>query len=290
MDDEKKRVFTDLPAGKADLILLILASQNIETSSERQGSRFDIHVENSDAQKALSAVESYYRENRFFRLKKEFEDFSASSFRSVPAIVIVILLAGIHLLIRYFGIHEKMVLQFGASALYISQGETYRAVTALFLHADAGHLLGNLAGMIVFAAPMINLSGYGTGPFMLLFTGTFGNILNAHFYQTAHLSIGASTSVMGAAGLLAAYQMTAGRKASRFNALMPLLAAGVLVAMLSQGERTDVMAHVFGFLTGLGSGMIFFPLNSFIRTSLKEKIALCITLTVLLSAFAAPFF
>ncbi len=180
-----------------------------------------------------------------------------------------------------------MILKYGASALYILQGETYRAITALFLHSDIQHLVGNIVGLLIFAAPVISISGYGTGSFMLLLTGTIGNLLNAHLYQTAHLSIGASTAVMGAAGLLAAFQITQGKRPVTLNNLMPLFAGAILVALFSQGENTDVMAHVLGFLSGLGSGILFFPLNRFIQSHLKDPIALILTGLILLSALFA---
>ncbi|MBU2627915.1 MAG: rhomboid family intramembrane serine protease, partial [Proteobacteria bacterium] len=131
----------------------------------------------------------------------------------------------------------------------------------------------------------ITLSGFGTGPFMLLLAGTLGNLMNACLYKTAHLSIGASTAIMGAAGLLVAYQITRNDKPFRLNTLMPLFAGAVLVAMLSQGDRTDVWAHVFGFLSGLFTGIIFFPLNRLIQFAQKDPLALIFTLTIIASAF-----
>jgi membrane associated rhomboid family serine protease len=110
-----------------------------------------------------------------------------------------------------------------------------------------------------------------------------GNLFNAHLYHTAHISIGASTAVMGAAGLLAAFQITQ-KKSVSLNNIMPIFAGAVLVAMFSQGENTDVWAHIFGFFSGLGSGIIFFPFNRFINSYLKEPIALIMTCLILLSA------
>ena len=287
MNRELKKIFTNLPAKDADLIILILTSQNIETKIKQQNSLFDILINTSDEKKAFLMVEAYQKENRFFRLKQQLQAFPISSFKSYTAFSIMGLLSLIHALCIYYNIHEAMILKYGASALYILQGETYRAITALFLHSDVRHLLGNIVGLLIFAAPVISISGYGTGSFMLLLTGTIGNLLNAHLYQTAHLSIGASTAVMGAAGLLAAFQITQGKRPVTLNNLMPLFAGAILVALFSQGENTDVMAHVLGFLSGLGSGILFFPLNRFIQSYLKDPITLIFTGLILLSALFA---
>ncbi len=254
-------IIYNLPAKKADLIVLILTSQGIQNQVEKVSNKYIVRVNVLQKEKAMTAIELYFKENRFFRLKQQIEELPLSTFKSYTACIIIFLLWGIHLLITHYDIHDKVTLMYGSSALYILQGETFRAVTALFLHADGKHLLGNMAGLLIFGAPLISLSGFGLGPFMLLLAGTTGNLINAHFYKTAHLSIGASTAVMGAAGLLVAYQVTSKNRPLKLNNLTPIFAGMILVGMFSQGENTDVWAHVFGFLSGIGSGIFFFPFN-----------------------------
>jgi membrane associated rhomboid family serine protease len=283
-------LFHGLSAKKANLILLVLASQHIEAGVEKEGRLFHILVDPGDREKALAMVRAYDRENNLRKARQALQDFSISPFTSVPAFMIMGLLAAVHLLCLHYRIHEDMVLWYGSSSLFIGQGENYRAITALFLHADAGHLLGNLAGILIFGAPFIHLAGFGTGPFMLLLTGTLGNLMTAGLSRTAHLSIGASTSVMGAAGLLAAFQMTRKPKSLSLDTVIPLIAGATLVGLLSQGERTDVSAHVFGFLNGFLLGFVFFPLNRTITSPLKEPLALFITLLILASSVLSGIF
>ena len=287
MSKNLEKLFAGLSGKKTDLIILILTSQNIETRVERNNKLFDILVNHADMEKALSIVETYYKENKFFRLKQQLQEIPISSFKSYTAFSIMGLLWLIHAFCLQYHIHEHMILKYGASALFILQGETYRAVTALLLHSDARHLAGNMAGMLIFGAPVVTLSGFGVGPFMLLVAGTLGNLINAHLYKTAHLSIGASTAIMGAAGLLVAFQITQKAKPFRLNNLMPIFAGVVLIAMFSQGENTDVWAHVFGFFSGLGSGIIFFPLNRMLQFPKKNLIALFITIFIIASALLA---
>ncbi len=287
MKSEMEKIFTAVSAKKADLITLILTSQNIESQVEKNRRLFDIKVNRNDIEESCRLVDTYYRENKFFRIQQEIENFPLSSFISPACFIIMGLLVFVHILCLYYDIHEKMIIKYGASALFIFQGETYRGITALFLHADAGHLAGNLAGLLIFAAPVITVSGYGTGSFMLLFTGALGNLINAHIYRTAHLSIGASTAVMGAAGLLAAFQVTRLQGPVRVNTLMPILAGATLMAMFSQGENTDIMAHVLGFLSGVCSGILFFPFNRFVQSYLKDPTAIIITGIILLSSLLA---
>lgn len=285
MNKDSVKLYIDLPVKKADLIVLILTSQHIDHIVEKKNNSFAILVNEMDIKAAHTAVETYYKENRFFRLKQPLQEFPLSSFKSITAVSIMGLFCIIHAACLEYQIHDKMILKYGASAFFILQGEIHRAVTALFFHSDVRHLAGNMAGLFIFGAPLITLSGYGVGPFMLLLAGTLGNLMNAQFYQTAHLSIGSSTAIMGATGLLAAHQITHGKKQFRLNNLMPLFAGAILVALFSQGERTDIWAHIFGFFCGLASGTVLLPLNRTINFHLKDPIALFITLTIVISAF-----
>ncbi|MCP3944357.1 MAG: rhomboid family intramembrane serine protease [Desulfobacteraceae bacterium] len=294
---EMEIIFKSLPQKKADLILLILESQGIITRVEKRLTPtnqilvFDILVPREHRAAAVKSIDQYFQENKFFNLKNKLSNIEISSFNVPTAYVIMALLVAIHLICLKFNIHREMILKFGASSLYLAQGQTFRAITALFLHSNGQHLLGNLAGIIIFAAPLISLSGYGTGPLLLLCSGTWGNLINAYFHQNALLSIGTSTAIMGAAGSLAAYQMINHHRPFQLKRLIPLFAAATLMGMFSQGENTDVSAHVFGFMAGIFWGILFFPCyQAFCRVvspKLIEAISLILVLTILGAAFWA---
>ena len=254
-----KRIFQGQDRKKADLILTILASQSIKTTITRTSSgAYEILVPVSDHAKALFHLDRYERENR--PLIKQIIDTGPSSFYSPAVLAIIALLVLVHITCIRTGLHNQAVFRFGASSYFIHQGDTFRAITALFLHSDVRHLLGNMAGLLVLASPIVRLTGYGTGPFLLLCAGTTGNLISNGFGQDTRLSIGASTAVMAAAGLLAARQMVLGKGTSRFKGLAPIAAGATLMAMFSHGENTDVSAHLFGFAAGVGVGIIGLPL------------------------------
>lgn len=286
MNPDVEILFSELSEKQANLIVLILSSQHIKSCIQRgEGRTFNILVEESDRAYAYAAVSAYERENEIQKDIRSSQILSLNPFSSGTAICIMGLLSLIHAYLIYENIHEQAVLAYGSSSLFIQQGENFRAITAMFLHADFGHLLGNLAGIIILAAPFFKLSGFGTGPFMLILAGTAGNLLTAALYRNAHLSIGASTAIMGAAGLLAAFHITLKNQALSFRALLPILGGIVLVALFSQGERTDVMAHVFGFACGFIFGIPFFPLIRMMPFLIREPIALAITLLIIGASF-----
>ena len=87
----------------------------------------------------------------------------------------------------------------------IREGEWWRAVTALGLHADTVHLAGNLVFGIVFGFLAGELLGWGLAWSGMLLAGALGNALNAFVQAPSHTSIGASTAVFATLGILAAY-------------------------------------------------------------------------------------
>lgn len=145
--DKMKRIFTGMTSRNADLILLILASQNIRARKSTGSRGIDISTFSDQADEATSQVAAYFRENR-----SGFEPVSSAAaipagFVSPGIFIIMGLLAVIHMGIEMTGTRWDYILAYGSSGMYIFQGDTYRAVTALFLHSDTAHLLGNLAGI-----------------------------------------------------------------------------------------------------------------------------------------------
>ena len=144
----------------------------------------------------------------------------------------------------------------------IANGEWWRPFTALFLHGDGGHIIGNLASGAVFGALVSKSIGPWKGWAMILLAGTFGNATTSLVtYPEAFLSLGASTAVFGALGILSGIGLVENfREELRMpwlRVLAPLLAGLVLLGWLggaAPGEGIDVFGHVFGFSVGVLAG------------------------------------
>lgn len=138
----------------------------------------------------------------------------------------------------------------------IRDGEWWRAVTALSLHADTIHLVGNLVFGILFGFLAGGVLGWGLALSGMLLAGALGNALNALVQAPGHTSVGASTAVFAAVGILAAYAWK--RRQTRINRWVPLGGGVALLAFLGMsGERTDILAHVTGFASGCLFGLVF---------------------------------
>jgi membrane associated rhomboid family serine protease len=144
-----------------------------------------------------------------------------------------------------------------AHAGKIMAGDWWRLVTALTLHADWQHLLGNLLIGGFFISRLCRDLRSGPAWLLMLASGLLGNLLNAWLQHPDHRAVGASTAIFGAVGLLAAISMARFRHnlRARRRWTLPLAAALGLLAMLGAGgENTDLGAHLFGFLFGLPLG------------------------------------
>ncbi|OQX06437.1 MAG: hypothetical protein BWK76_26225 [Desulfobulbaceae bacterium A2] len=142
------------------------------------------------------------------------------------------------------------------SVRIIEYGEWWRLVTALTLHADMGHLFSNLLIGGVLLLFLAGICGSGCAWLLLLLGGAGGNLLNVAFRQTAHLSVGFSTAVFAMVGLLIGLRACQPGSGRRLPTLLWCLGAGLgLLALLgSEGERTDLGAHLFGLLAAIPLG------------------------------------
>lgn len=139
-------------------------------------------------------------------------------------------------------------------------GEWWRTLTALTLHGDLSHLAANLATGLLFAAFVLPLLGTGWTWTLIVASGAVGNLVNAWGYRNEpHFSLGSSTAVFGALGILTACQTLDALRSTRevrfWRIILPLGAGLALLAWLGAGdEHTDLAAHFWGFVAGTGFG------------------------------------
>ena len=86
-----------------------------------------------------------------------------------------------------------------------------------------------------------------------------GNVLNTLLLESAHRSIGASTAVFAALGIVAGYVWKA-RLMSQERWVFrngPIVGGLALLMYTGTGDaNTDIGAHFFGFASGFGFGML----------------------------------
>jgi len=156
-------------------------------------------------------------------------------------------------------------------------GEWWRAATALMLHVDMGHVMLNIGFGAVFGGLLAREIGGGLAGCMILFGGIVGNLMNAAVQRAGHMSIGASTAVFAALGSLSAWLWLGQRldQTGWARRSAPLVGALVLLAWFGTGdERTDIVAHLTGFIAGFVPGGLFGLRHRSIRTTVRREIVL----------------
>lgn len=138
--------------------------------------------------------------------------------------------------------------------------EWWRALTALTLHLDQEHLMGNLLFGAVAGIAAGRLLGPGVAWASILGAGALANYVEILIAPAAHRAVGASTAVFAALGLLAglAWRQRLTLRERRWYRWSPLIAGICLLTLLGAGNaHVDVLGHALGFLFGVGVGWIY---------------------------------
>lgn len=252
---------------------LVLEAAGIPYQIREESGQSIIVVPASLVARARTEIDAYTRESQASPSDTTTILEQGNGWAGVFGYAIVLLLM---FLLQHQGILGEKWFDAGkTNAGLIRQGEWWRTVTALSLHSDLIHLGANIAtgGLIgLFAGQLL---GSGLAWISILFTGAVGNLLNAWVRDPGHTSVGASTSVFAAFGIVAALASIRRRQlhASKFARYTPIVGAVILLSYLgTSGERTDVFAHVAGFVAGLLLGGLYGKLGDRIRIAARSQV------------------
>jgi rhomboid protease GluP len=244
---------TQLPAPsqhKAMEWSLVLASQNIShlIASPDESGRWSLRISRDDVPRAAAVIRQYELENRPRPWQQQYLE-GRVTFDWV-ALIWGGLLLGIHALSEQRPWVEKTGVMHGADVI---KGEWWRLVTATQLHADWGHLASNLSIGVILLGLVMGRWGTAIGLLAALLAGIGGNLANLLIRPEA-FSLGASTVVMGCLGLLACVPRSQFTHAGNvWRGLLSSISGAVLLfVLLGLDPRSDVLAHIGGFVAGLG--------------------------------------
>jgi len=174
------------------------------------------------------------------------------------------------------------------SRAILDQGQWWRLVTALTLHANLVHLVGNcvIGGFMVHL--LCTSSGFGTGWLALILSGMAGNWCNIVLRKGPHYSVGFSTAIFAAIGIFCGQQLIRQKPSLIRQIILPLGAGAGLLAMLgTEGRQTDLGAHFFGFGCGIVSGVLI-QLSTLVRQAdnrILQLILFTITLILIITCW-----
>jgi membrane associated rhomboid family serine protease len=269
-------VFRSRVVRRAREYALVLDAVGIPYGLMQIGPDHIVAVERAHLERATKELREYERENRGWRTAEEIPLALTESWRALAIWSAVLLFAFALQKTGAFGYDWKWTGR--SSALLVRAGEWWRTITALTLHADLGHVLSNVAFGALFLALACEVFGTGVGLFAVFASGAIGNYANAWIQGDNFSSIGASTAVFGALGLIGGHRWQRRRhvRARRFARWVPLIGAAALLLWLGTGGSADRTARteridVFGHLCGFAAGVVIGALNG--RFAPRERLS-----------------
>lgn len=232
---------------------LVLASQDIAAIINKAETGWELIVDQPDYERAKAVLGQYQIENRGWQWKRALPG-TGFAFHW-GALLWVLGMAAFYYwsMVRFPWLQSAGMVDSRA----VLGGEWWRLFTAVTLHENLPHLIGNV--MIGFLLLGVAMTRYGPGIAVLaaFLAGVAGNFAGVMIDPSAHYSLGASGMVTGALGLITVQSFALWRNYRAAAAFLPrAVAAGVLILVLiGFSPGTDMVAHIGGFLAGAAFGL-----------------------------------
>ena len=250
-------VTTDSPEEIRTYSLVLSAAHIPHTIAPQANTSWTLAVPENLAERAGYEIATYTEENRDWPKQVPKAVTTQPVFRPMSLLIVGCLA----LIFNQSGTWQPQSPWFvagaGDSTAILEKGEYFRLITALTLHADGVHLLGNclLGGFLLHY--YFQILGNGIGLAALLITATLANLANVLSHGPDHHFVGFSTAVFAVIGILSSINFRRHSSLGRTHLLMPLMAGSAMLAMVgSSGEHTDLGAHFFGLAFGLAGGYL----------------------------------
>ena len=260
---------------------LVLISQGIESTVQRtEDGTWVLEVPQSDSLRAEQSIAAYEQENRTVwrhELKGTGLLFDG---RVIP----------FYLLLALFWPVTEAHPEWKSAGLVIrdqiTQGEWWRLVTGVTLHADLAHLAANVTTGIVLTGLAMGCMGMGHALLLSLLGGVLGNVISMALRDGSIASLGASGMVMASLGLLTAHSfITARQEKASLLVGRGVVAGCLLVVLLGLSPKSDVVAHVGGFAGGIVLGLIAMQFRTLLFRRSSNAISFVLTWLVIVGAW-----
>ncbi|HWL11962.1 MAG TPA: rhomboid family intramembrane serine protease [Ureibacillus sp.] len=158
----------------------------------------------------------------------------------------------------------------GMSVNYlIDDGQWWRVVTSLFLHAGFMHVLFNMFSLFLFGPELEKIAGKARFLTIYFLAGIFGNVATFVLQDGMYASVGASGSIYGIFGAFAALVYYTRRTMPQLKqVIMPLIIISVIITFIS--PNINVAGHIGGLITGFLLGLSYFSPKNIIRWRQKR--------------------
>jgi rhomboid protease GluP len=235
---------------------LVLAAKNIQHQSQESEGLWALNVPTTMLRQAYEEISHYSAERSTPRMVPEAIQLHSGAMLGAIGYVTILLLTAYCAGSGLFGADWLSIGGLDAGA----PSEWWRAVTALTLHLDQEHLLGNVLFGVVAGIAAGRLLGPGVAWASILGAAALANYAEILIAPVTHHAVGASTAVFAALGLLTgmAWRQRLTLRERLWYRGAPLIAGICLLTLLGAGNaHVDVLGHALGFTLGTGVGWIY---------------------------------
>ena len=271
IDDEPilVEVFRSRRRRPSDERAFVLHAVGIPSTVTFAGTRFILWVREADGPRALTHLLQYESENRPRPPPPPPPRVYPNAW--IGCVAYVLCLMGVAYLISAGLLRLDAFDTADMRAAAVRSGEWWRAWTALTLHVDGAHLAANLGAGVWFGYLAARQIGVGSAWFLIVSGAALANLIEGCFATPDYRSVGASTAVFTALGLMSAYSWRERyefpqRWARRWG---PLVAGVILLGWTGSGGgsedslrtgpesvHVDLFAHIAGFAVGIVLGAV----------------------------------
>ena len=153
----------------------------------------------------------------------------------------------------------------GMSVNYLIQdGQWWRIITSMFIHADFMHVLFNMFSLFLFGPELEKIAGKMRFLTIYFLAGIFGNVATLVLQAGNYASVGASGAIYGIFGAFAALvYYTRHTMPQLKQVILPLVVISVIITFIS--PNINVTGHIGGLVTGFLLGLSYFSPKNIIR-------------------------
>lgn len=257
MSNERQVLGRRVSPERARAWSLVLSSMRIPHAIEaEEGGRVSIRVREAHREAAERQIRLWRREHDLAR-RAEGGTGRASQALPLTGLYCVLVLLGLHLVSE--GRYQGDMLEAGSLAVgKVMQGEYWRLMTAMTLHADWGHLFSNMFfGWIVLTA-LAMLVGSGRAVVLALSGGLVANIVNVCVHTSQYTALGFSNAVFSLLGALVCVQWRQRSACGEGRGGRLIVGAGIaLFALVGLSEGSDLTGHLVGLVFGMSAALVF---------------------------------
>ncbi len=246
-------IFHSALRAECDERAFVLGAVGIPSVLAFDGERYVLGVAGDAAGAALAHLQSYERESAARAPVTPPPPQPVHPHADLGAFVYVVLLIAIAWAVSQGAWRVDDFERGALDAARVQGGEWWRAWTALTLHRDIAHLVGNLGGGALFGYLAARQLGAGLAWLLAVTGAAAANLFDAGLGPASYQSVGASTAVFTSLGLMAGHSWRTRWRLPQRWALRwaPLVGGVALLGLLgTEGAGTDVVAHAFGFAAG----------------------------------------